>query len=314
MNTLMTPHSRDVELLIAALAYADANYPIYPIYPKGHRNDPTGKRPAIAKWNELATTDLDTVEGWYGFTHVGFNIGLAVPAHLLTVDIDRHSEAKDGMAYLEALEELHGLLPETLTAYTGGGGEHRYYLKPITPRPLNLMALAAHGIDLLTDGHGAILPPSESASGPYRWLDPAAPIVALPEWFSSLITRPAPKAIWQAPPKRINYQGNSPIDRFEERFGWSAILTSMVPNPWQVLSGGEDNDGDSYSHPEALGRTSATIKHGRLFCFSTSTPLPVSAASDPHGLTRFKVWRLLNGYSMAEARGRAQALTGGAVR
>lgn len=301
----------DSEALAAAVTYAEAGWPVYPVHPAGKGPDGSGKIPAIKEWNKAATTDLETVKRWWGKTHRGHNIGLAVPSSVLIVDIDQHTAEKDGGAHLEALEREHGPLPETLTAHTGGGGIHRYYLRPATVRPLDPNALAAYGIDLLTDGHGAILSPSVSTSGPYWWVDPAAEIVALPEWFIALIVKPEPQRVYYVPPHRGTYNGTSPIDSFEARFSWREVLTGMVPNPWHVRTGSGDNDGDTYSHPEAAGRNSAAIKHGRLFCFSTSTLLPVTSTSDPNGLTRFAAWRILNGYTMAEARERAQQLAGG---
>lgn len=301
----------DSEALAAAVSYAEAGWPVYPIHPAGKGPDGSGKIPAVTEWNKAATTDLETVERWWGETRRGHNIGLVVPASVVIVDIDQHTAEKDGAAYLERLESEYGPLPETLTAHTGGGGLHRYYLRPVTVRPLDLMALAPYGIDLLTDGHGAILPPSVSSFGPYWWVDPLAEIVALPDWFITRITKPAPQRAYYVAPRRPEFHGASPIDRFEARFTWREVLTAMVPNAWQVFTGSGDSDGDTYSHPEASGRASAALKHGRLFCFSTSTALPVTATSDPNGLTRFSAWRILNGYTMAEARETAQRLTGG---
>lgn len=99
---------------------------------------------------------------------------------LLVVDIDPRN---GGDRSFDELIEKHGHWPETLTAYTGGGGLHFYFQKPDVPK---FRKTLAHGIDIKVNGY-VVIPPSMHASGrPYEWAN-QAPIAELPAWALALV-------------------------------------------------------------------------------------------------------------------------------
>jgi hypothetical protein len=110
-----------------------------------------------------------------------------VVSSVVVVDVD---PLHGGAASLEALEQAHGPLPDTVRATTGGGGWHVYFGHPGGSVP-NKVGLVA-GIDLRGDGGFVVAPPSIHPSGrPYAWLRPdrpdeAAP-AAMPAWLVELV-------------------------------------------------------------------------------------------------------------------------------
>jgi hypothetical protein len=90
-----------------------------------------------------------------------------------------------------------GSLPETLTAATGGGGSHLFFIHPgdveirNTAGRLPGIADALPGVDLRGDGGYVVSAPSRHRSGrPYAWTDPDAVPAATPAWL-----RPAPHPV-----------------------------------------------------------------------------------------------------------------------
>jgi hypothetical protein len=128
---------------------------------------PRGKRPLVA-WREFQQRPArgDQIEAW--FRHwPDANVGIVTGrlSGLIVVDIDAQHGGPDSVA---ALEALHGLLPATVEALTGGGGRHLYFAHPGSP-VANRVALYP-GIDLRGDGGCVVAPPSVHPSGRrYAW-------------------------------------------------------------------------------------------------------------------------------------------------
>jgi len=79
-------------------------------------------------------------------------------------------------------------------------------------------------------------------------------------------------------------------DDFSARTSWAEVL---VPHGWRCLDADSDADGARWRHPTATSPVSATVRHGVLFCYSPTPGLPVTESGDPHGLTRFRAYALL---------------------
>jgi putative DNA primase/helicase len=78
-----------------------------------------------------ATTDLDQIEKLWTDTpdaNIGFATG--TESDLLVLDIDPRN---DGGKTLARLEKELGPLPETVTAFSGGGGYHLLFKHPPFP-------------------------------------------------------------------------------------------------------------------------------------------------------------------------------------
>lgn len=137
-------------MLDAALNLAAKGWAIFPCWWSGER----AKAPMTKTGFKAATTDPEQIREWWTRAPQAL-IGGALPEHLIVLDIDPHNGGS-----LEAVEEVLGPLPPTLTVWSGrgDGGRHLYYQRP--GLDLTSTALPA-GVDLRIGGrHYLILPPS----------------------------------------------------------------------------------------------------------------------------------------------------------
>ncbi|PPJ34408.1 bifunctional DNA primase/polymerase [Nocardia nova] len=171
------------DLLDSALDYAETGLRVFPLAPSRIG----GKAPLTSNGFKSGTTDPAVIRRWWE-KWPDANVGAAVPAGHIVVDLDLYKGAADVLA---ALEDRLGPLPDTLTCETGGGGEHRWFTVP----DLTFRA-PGKGIDLRCAGRGyVVMPPSVHVSGgPYVWRDESAPAAPLPAaWVDELAsTRPRP--------------------------------------------------------------------------------------------------------------------------
>jgi hypothetical protein len=144
-----------------------------------------GKHPRLARWPELATTDVAVIRRcWAAWP--SSNLGIATGGGLLVPDVDpRHG----GDETLAALERQHGDLPDTPRGLTGGGGVH--YLFKVDEPVRNKVAIAA-GLDIRGDHGFIVAPPSLHMSGRrYSWDISAhpdeTPLAPAPRWLLDLI-------------------------------------------------------------------------------------------------------------------------------
>lgn len=158
----------------AARAYAERGWSVIPMHAHG-------KRPLVA-WREFQQrrASADEIDRWFE-RWPDANVGIVTGriSGLVVVDIDAQHGGPDSVA---ALETLHGALPPTVEALTGGGGRHLYYAHP-GPLVSNRVAMRP-GIDLRGDGGCVVGPPSVHPSGRrYKWVagrDPGRQTLARP--------------------------------------------------------------------------------------------------------------------------------------
>lgn len=182
------------ENLKAAYAYADLGWHIFPCWwiengacaCKTNCVSP-GKHPITActpHGQKNATDDKEIIKEWWK-KYPKANIALFLEkSGLCAVDID----PRNGGDYtIDELEHVHGKIESDVTALTGGGGEHRIFIKPNG----NLPGKLGDGVDLKMNGY-IILAPSNHISGfKYEWelssnpLDGALPS-NLPDWMRDL--------------------------------------------------------------------------------------------------------------------------------
>jgi len=164
----------------AALSYARRGWPVLPIRAGS-------KEPATAHGVKDATTDEATICRWWA-TWPRANLGVATGSvsGLVVLDVDPRNGGDESLHDLEA---RYGPLPDTVTALTGGGGQHRYFSLPegVTVRSRVL----APGPELKGDGAYVVAPPSVHPSGQlYRWeltRGPGdVPLASLPAWLLEL--------------------------------------------------------------------------------------------------------------------------------
>ena len=164
-----------------ALLYAERGVPVFPQWPD--------KRACIRGWPDAASTDADTVAGWWR-DFPDANLACCVGrAGLVVVDIDRHGA--DGFATFADLERTLGPLPGTITSATGGGGEHRFFSATGAER----FTILGPGVELLAGRRAVTLPPSVHKSGtPYRWTRREF-LAGLPAaWAAAVTPAPVPPA------------------------------------------------------------------------------------------------------------------------
>jgi hypothetical protein len=170
------------DVLDSALAYARRGWSVIPLWARE-------KRPLIP-WApyQRHRSDEAEIRRWFR-RWPSANVGVVTGAisSLVVIDVD---PLHGGDHSLEALEQAHGALPDTIRAATGGGGLHVYLAHPggLVANKVGLVA----GIDVRGDGGFVVAPPSVHPSGRrYAWLPPGLPDEAqpapIPTWLLQLI-------------------------------------------------------------------------------------------------------------------------------
>ena len=169
----------------AALDYAALDLAVFPVAFNG-------RTPLTQHGCYGATTDpAEIVRLWS--EHPSANVALATGTRsgVFALDLDRKNGV-DGVAALESLQRLHGILPRSWRSRTPSGGQHVFFALPA--RALrNRVNIGGLGIDIRTTGGSVALPPSQKPSGAYVWLvDPLeAPPAEAPAWLLDFLDPPA---------------------------------------------------------------------------------------------------------------------------
>lgn len=218
------------EIERAALRYAAHGWSVVPA-------EAQGKRPVVA-WQEFQqrVAGADEIAGWFRrWPHANVAIVAGALSRLVVLDIDPRHGGTESLARIEA---IHGHLPRTLEALTGGGGRHLYFAHPgsLTRNRAGL----APGIDLRGDGGCVIAPPSVHPSGnryawvPSRGFDQAVP-APMPVWLRAwLRDEPGraghPATHWRELVQRGVHQGqrNDTIASFAGHLLWRGVDPVVV--------------------------------------------------------------------------------------
>lgn len=178
-----------------ALAYADLGWLVFPCFQitkggdcacnvEGCKN--AGKHPisAIApKGQNSATTDKAVITAWWSqYPNANIAVYLA-GSGLMAVDIDPRN---GGDWTIEDLESIHGEIKSDVLALTGGGGEHRVFIKPEG----TLAGTLGKGVDLKLNGYIIVEPSNHASGGVYEWDSGCNPLEGaiappLPDWIRS---------------------------------------------------------------------------------------------------------------------------------
>ena len=145
-----------------ALYYADKGWPIFPVM-AGE------KRPQIDRWQDRATTDYNTIEGWWDEwpdANIGFIPGLV---DMMVLDLDPGHDMKE-------LEANVGHIPETaLYQTTPRGGSHLFYEigshETVAPSASKL----SPNVDVRSHNSYVLLHPSVTEAGTYEWAGSGEP-------------------------------------------------------------------------------------------------------------------------------------------
>lgn len=306
-----------MSLVQHALSYAGLGLEIFPVDP----SEEGKKRPLVSQ--HTATTDLDQIQAWWERWPDAL-IGHRIAEGVVLLDIDpRHN----GNATWQAVKaELNSHLPNTRVHLSGrgDGGGHVWFERPagkLTVTKLDAWAKArglgadvkgrwTSGIDILRHEHRyTILPPSPhpETGKPYRWSQGRGLAVLparMPEWLAEMLTRE--EAPTPSEPQTHWQQSDSIADWFSANHTFADVLE---PHGWQLISGDGDSDGSEWRHPAATTSVSATVRHGCLFVYSTSTPFEPTEPDEPHGYTPFAAYAVLShGNDLSAAAGAARRL------
>jgi hypothetical protein len=170
-------------MLQAALRYAARGLHVFPL-------EPRGKRPLTPNGFKDASIAEATIRDWWKRWQDA-NIGVACGASgLVVIDAD----AKSGG--LESWAELKGRLgisDETVTALTGGGGQHLIYRNPEGLEIRSSAGTLGPGLDVRASGGYFVAPPSIHPDGKsYTWEIGYGPeerdVAVLPQALIDLLT------------------------------------------------------------------------------------------------------------------------------
>lgn len=147
----------------AAVDYAKRGWAVFPLVERD-------KIPAVQGGFKAATHDLEQIEAAWG-VRPSMNVGIATGSAsngLVVIDLDVDpNKGEDGLETLRLWEKEHGELPETVTAITGSGGMHLYY---ICNTPIACSVDNDKGVDIRGDGGYVVAPPSRHPNGrDYEW-------------------------------------------------------------------------------------------------------------------------------------------------
>lgn len=159
-------------MLAATLDYARRGWCVLPLHdllsgvcscPKAAACATPGKHPRILRWQNVASTDVDLIAGWWaGWPSANVGILTGRRSNLVVLDVDPRN---GGDRELEQLVAEHGPLPEGPVVRTGGGGWHYYFTCPPGDGPIKSLTLAP-GLELKADGTFVVAPPSWTGDAP----------------------------------------------------------------------------------------------------------------------------------------------------
>lgn len=167
-------------MLEVALRYAARGWHVFPTR--------ITKAPYTAHGVKDATTDPEQISKWWAqWPNAGIGMACGAVSGVWALDVDTD---KGGKLSLDDLVMAHGLMPDTLTSLTGGGGMHLLFKVPVGRRIRNSVSSIGAGLDCRGDGGYIILPPSRHESGQrYAWqVDDEQPIEDAPDWLLRAVT------------------------------------------------------------------------------------------------------------------------------
>ncbi len=151
-----------------------------------------GKHPRSPHGLKDASTEAGQITSWWGrWPEANVGVVTGATAGIVAIDVDTRHGGDNSLA---ELVRVHGELPATVEALTGGGGRHLVFKHPggTVRNRSNLRP----GIDVRGDGGYVVAPPSDQATGgSYHWREGRAPFdirpAELPTWLHALVVSPA---------------------------------------------------------------------------------------------------------------------------
>ena len=246
--------------LDSALAYAERGLPVFALNPRSKEPHPQLSPNGFKN----ATTDPVVIKQWWT-DYPEANIGIAIPEHLMVIDVDPRNGGDVTWREMSA-----GRSVDTMTSISGrGDGGFHLWLERIDGP---IKSKLGPGVDVKVGGKGYIVaPPSihPDSGQPYTWQSEGA--ATRPEaWVAQLVAKPpTPK-----PSLSVATLGKSgtgrPGDDFTAATNWDDLL---LGDGWTPLS----RVGDEYrwARPGKTSGVGAVVNHlgtDRLKVFTSSVP------------------------------------------
>jgi hypothetical protein len=263
-----------------AIHYAENGYRVIPI-------KPNQKRPPVAAWQDVATTNTGTITQWFTGIYQDHGIGIVTGENdqgwrFIVLDID-NKDSDTGSRTLAELQQQNSPLPDTVTAITGGGGMHLLYrLADHHPMPSNGAGrYLGESIDIR--GHNAqilVAPTTHPNGNRYEWADGHAigeiAVAEAPDWLLALLN-PQEQPATPLEPRESN--GSPTEDTGDTRAGtlfnratrWDDLLLADGWQPHHLDHGNTQH----WTRPAKAVRdgVSATVNHNdndKLTVFTTA--------------------------------------------
>lgn len=159
-----------------------------------------GKHPAVS-WLQYQQDRPGTeqLRIWFTGQYSTYGVGIITGAvsSIFVVDVDE-GQGKVGGETLADLQMIHGDLPHTVQARTGGGGRHMIFRHPGDIWVTTAKNVLGPGVDVRGDGGFIVAAPSMHESGLfYLWDETAHPrttlIVDAPLWLLEMAETPPPE-------------------------------------------------------------------------------------------------------------------------
>ncbi len=162
--------------------------------PAGVNCTSKGKHPAVvwAHFQQEAATE-EQIREWFNGQYAGYGVGIVTGAvsGIFVIDVDE-GPGKEGGDTINNVQMIHGDLPFTPQARTGGGGRHMVFYHPGDVFVTTAKNVLGPGVDVRGDGGFIVAAPSMHESGRFYLWDEAAhivttPIAHAPSWLVELI-------------------------------------------------------------------------------------------------------------------------------
>lgn len=188
-----------------------------------------GKHPLTEHGFYDASSDQFMIKGWMSrWPKANWALRTGPETGYTVIDLDPRNGGYDS---LNQLQLSRGALPETLRSFTGGGGQHLFYMCP--PGLVIPGRKPWPGIDVKSNLGYVILPDSNHISGvPYRWINWGYPEQPLPtdlaKWFLNGSGGSAGGASGDLASTATILQGVPEGERDDTLFRWACRLRRQV--------------------------------------------------------------------------------------
>jgi len=224
------------EMLAAAVGYGKRGWAVHPLHPPDAKVKSPGKQAILNGWQTRGIATDDELREW--FSNNDYNIGLVCgeSSGVIVIDYDHN---------LFWGNIIKGLGSLTLQSHRTEGRGHAYfkYTPEIKSQKHHLL-----GIEILSTGSNAVLPPSRHATGDlYTWVNPDIPVVEIPPILLERLTllfqveenlvqqmgevRPCFKKLWNGGSPETLHEANGR----EAMLAWAAELKARGASINEIL-------------------------------------------------------------------------------